>query len=63
MRTLDIDQKAVTGILLNEYKDGAPRWPQEFDGKVFQFQDMDGRHLKTRLRYKIPLTVEKLSVE
>ena len=49
---VDIDQKAVTGILLKEHKDGAPRWPQEFDGKVFQFQDTQGSHLKTRLNIK-----------
>ena len=46
---VDIDQSTITGILLNEYKDGVGRWPDEFDGKEFQFQDKQGRYWKSKL--------------
>ena len=46
---VDINQSAVTGILLNEYKDGVGRWPNEFNGKEFFFQDTKGRYWKSKL--------------
>ena len=51
---VDIDQAAITNVLLNEFQDGLARWPQEFNGKTYQLQDSEGRHWKT------PLTVEQV---
>ena len=38
-QSLDLEQKAVTNVLLNEHKDDKGKWPTDFDGKVYQFQE------------------------
>ena len=37
--SLDIDQDVVAHVLLQEHKDGEGKWPTEFNGKKFQFQE------------------------
>ena len=41
--SLDIDQDVVAHVLLQEHKDGEGKWPTEFNGKKFQFQDKQSR--------------------
>lgn len=48
-REVDIDQDQVTMVLLNEHKDGAGKWPDEFHHKVYQFKDSEARYWKTNL--------------
>ena len=39
---MDLTQIAVAGILINEFKDLDPKWPDEFDGRIAFFQDSWG---------------------
>jgi hypothetical protein len=39
IRSLDMDQNAVTSILLNEHKDSQGKWPTNFTGKTYQFYE------------------------
>ena len=38
-----LSQNAVTGILINEWPNYEPRWPDDFDEKVYSFQDSENR--------------------
>ena len=53
--SLDIDQDVVAHDLLQEHKDGEGKWPTEFNGKKYQFQDN-----KSRLYWATDIKVEKL---
>jgi len=51
---IDIDQAAMTAVLLNEHKDGDGKWPDEFNNKTYQLLDSNSRY------WKITLRVQKL---
>ena len=48
---VDIEQSVMTGVLLNEHKDGSGKWPHEFDGRKYLVHDKFSKY------YEIPLKV------
>ena len=50
-KTLDIDQGSVTTALVKEHDDVGGKWPNEFDGKDYKFQDVNlNSWWKTRVK-------------
>ena len=51
--SLDIDQGEVTTALLQEHKDTVGKWPHEFNGKEYQFQEKQlSSYWKAKLEIK-----------
>lgn len=53
---VDLSQEAVKEVVRSKEKDLNAKWPEEFDGKVYQFQEgptgEEGRIWQTKVKVK-----------